>query len=611
MDDPVGKAIVALMDEQTSARRLAWIRWIGIGLPVAAVWAVEVIRSTVIDQLVDEDAGHVVGALVMTVAVLAFGIAITTFLERTQRQLVRQNRDLAATHSVSSAVRGGVELTPTLEIALDRLVAETRALGGRIAAQGPGGNVVLIQRPPVLPEQMGWLTRILDAGPTALLERAEMPLPSVDALVLDLPLVRAGASVGALRLVFHPPIRPPISDAALADVAGEIATAAQVGRLVADLRRREHETKALNEVALQMTGVTELRQVLDSITGHARDLLSADRAVVCLSERRDGRSSLDRIALADDGEICTLRHTFDEHDPHPRTPECPLALDGETAFTARPLRGTAGFLGELCVARAGDRPFGPEERDLLGALADMAAIAVGTARLREAEEQLAIVGERDRIARELHDSIAQVLGVLHLRLRALTPAARATSDPTLATALDELAETADEAYRDVREAILGLRETVTSDAGLEGALREYLHKFTRQTGIVTTLVCEGPVRSLLTPRSEVQLLRVVQEALTNVRKHSGARRAAVRLGAIEERLVLEVEDDGRGFDPAHLEAALDHGFGLSSMKERAEQVGGSFAVHTAPERGTTITVTLEPEETRAEHAAAAADPAGR
>ncbi len=107
-------------------------------------------------------------------------------------------------------------------------------------------------------------------------------------------------------------------------------------------------------------------------------------------------------------------------------------------------------------------------------------------------------------------------------------------------------------------------------------LGEYLRKFSRQTGIIATLHCNGSARRALTPRSEVQLLRVVQEALTNVRKHAGARHAAVSLNADDGVVTLTVADDGSGFDPGRLEAALDHGFGLGSMRERVELVGGTL-----------------------------------
>ena len=150
-------------------------------------------------------------------------------------------------------------------------------------------------------------------------------------------------------------------------------------------------------------------------------------------------------------------------------------------------------MGELCVLRPGV-PFSRADKELLGALADMAAIAVRTARLHEAEEQWTIHAERDRIARELHDSLAQVLGVIHLQLRSLEGRAKDEASHAMAAELSSIADTADEAYRDVREAILGLRETVREDDGLEGSLREYLRKYSRQTGIATHLECEGDVR---------------------------------------------------------------------------------------------------------------------
>jgi len=296
---------------------------------------------------------------------------------------------------------------------------------------------------------------------------------------------------------------------------------------------------------------------------------------------------------------------------HGRNPDCSLIEpDDARAWAAHPLRGPDGVLGELCVIRAG-APFTTTERDLLGAFADMAAIAVRTAHLHEAEEQWTIHAERDRIARELHDSLAQVLGAIHLRLRALEGRAADEASDGLAGELSEIADTADEAYRDVREAILGLRETVREDDGLEGSLREYLRKYTRQTGIAATVTCEGDPRRALTPRSEVQLLRVVQEALANTRKHSGAHKVAIRIECDGPRAAVTIEDDGKGFDPSRVAGSMDGGFGLASMRERVELIGGTIDVHTAPGNGTRIVVHLQAEDTRGTPSAEVEGVAGR
>jgi signal transduction histidine kinase len=588
-----------------------------IVLPIGFIWLFEVARLLFIEPSVPIGQSHIIAPLLMTGAVVLFGIAMSTYFQRAQRHIVRQNKDLSATHAVSSAVRGGVVLSETVDLALERLVELTGALAGvvHVRPATSDGSALVVQRPGILPNGLDWLAPILAEGPASRDAPSVSRRPDLDLSLLDVPLRRGQEAVGSLRLAFHPAVDPDISDAALTDIAGELATAIELNRLVGDLQRREREQHALYEVGLQLTERTNLSETLDAITLDARELLAADRAVVCLTDPasialRNGAHP-DRLALADSDTVCLLAHPSSAGS-HLEEPLCPLLPhEPGSTWTAKPLRGPDGLLGELCVARSEGGAFTAEERSLLGALADMAAIAVRTAKLHEAEEQKTILAERDRVARELHDSLAQVLGVIHLQLRAMETQARAMPTNGLAGELAELGDVADEAYRDVREAILGLRETISSEAGLEGALREYLHKYSRQTGIQTSLVCDGRVGDRLSPAAEVQLLRVVQEALTNVRKHSGASRAVVRIEADAEAPVITVEDDGSGFDPSRIGEALDHGFGMASMRERVEQVGGTLDVETAPGEGTRIIVRLQSEEPRVAHAAAPSRPAGR
>jgi len=589
------------MSVPNGSRDLNRLKWATVILPIGFVWAFEVLRFLVLDPRMRGDESYVASAMIMGGAIVLFATIVSIYLDHTQRQLVAQNKDLTATHAVSSAVRGGLSLPDLLEQSLDRVVTETGALAGSVVIAGADGQPLAIRRPAILTPGMTWLAPVLgEAADPAVDAPRYTRRAGIDTGVLDLPLVRGTNRIGHLRLVFHPPVEPDISDAALADIAGEIAGAAQLGVTVADLHRREREREALYAVALQLTGRGDLRDVLDTITQHARDLLGAERAVACLSDPRElgmrAMAGRERLAMADDGSVCRVAHEKAAAN-HPQNPHCPLVLreDGAT-WMARPLRGPDGVLGELCVVRTGG-PFTASEKSLLGALADMAAIAVRTARLHEAEEQWTIHAERDRIARELHDSLAQVLGVIHLQLRALETRAKDEASHTMADELSGLADTADEAYRDVREAILGLRETVREDDGLEGSLREYLRKYSRQTGIATNLACEGDTRRFLSPRSEVQLLRVVQEALTNTRKHAEATRVAVRINCLDGGTTLTIEDDGLGFDPSTVSSSMEGGFGLASMRERVEQIGGRLDVHTAPNAGTTIVVRLDAEDT--------------
>jgi nitrate/nitrite-specific signal transduction histidine kinase len=604
------------VDPERDLRLLTRAKWVGVLLPIGLIWAFELARYFLIEPNVPNDSAHVFAALLMSGGAVLFALGIFAVLDRTQRRLVDTNRDLAATHAVASTLQGEQELPAMLGAALDRVLEHTGALAGQICVTGPGGQTLAVRRPSDLGTSLGmqWAHALLAETPTSLANPVNTQRPGVDASVVDLPLAGNVAAGGAMRLVFHPSADPAISMAALVDLAGTIGTAAILATSLADLRREEHERAALYAVALQLTGRTELRASLDTITHHARELLGAERAVACLADPRADGHGYDwasRLALADDGSTCLLAHPDASGDMGRHNPACPMQHDGATAvFAARPMHGADGFMGELCVRRESGVPFSDRERELLGALADMAAIAVGTARLREAEHEFTIVAERDRIARELHDSIAQVLGVIHLRLRGLEPRLGTTSANDTAAEIADVAEIANEAYKDVREAILGLRESVASAGGLERALGEYLRKYSGQTGIKATLRCDETARRALTPRSEVQLLRVVQEALTNVRKHAGARHVSVGLEVEDGVVTLAVMDDGGGFDPSRLEEAFDHGFGLASMRERVEQIGGTLAVHTALGTGTTVEVRLEQEEMRVAHAPVASRPAG-
>ncbi|MCI0584011.1 MAG: GAF domain-containing sensor histidine kinase [Chloroflexi bacterium] len=588
------------MRDPRPIRDLERLKWIGVLLPIALIWAWELARFLFVDGTMRAQDEHILSALILAGGIVMFGIIMAVLLERTQKAILRQNRDLTALTTVGSAVRADHSVPHMATQALERLIEQTGALGGVIRVAGPDGESIVARRPEPGPEGLGWADALLDEPVEASFGAHYTERDDLDTLVLDLGFDPRLAADDRMRLIFHPPVRPNLTDKVLEELVQDVETSLRIERLVADLRRREHERSALYELALQLTERPELSGVLDRITQHARDLLTADRAVICLAEpgRPPGPPSsppsrlTTRRAIVDDGRACLITHDG-EGSVHGRSPGCPIQPGGlDAAWLARPLRSPGELLGELCVSRAPSRPFSDAEKTLLGALADMAAIAVRTSRLHESEEQMTILSERDRIARELHDSLAQVLGQIHLQLRAFESR---TDGAPISTELAELADVADDAYRDVRETILGLRETIPSDGGLEAALRAYLAKYTRQTGIRTDLDCDGVAGRSLPPKAEVQLLRVVQEALTNVRKHAGASLVRIELRDVGGTPVLSVTDDGAGFDPTSVVASLIGGFGLRSMRERVELLGGTLDVHTAPGDGTRIVARLRPE----------------
>jgi two-component system nitrate/nitrite sensor histidine kinase NarX len=256
-----------------------------------------------------------------------------------------------------------------------------------------------------------------------------------------------------------------------------------------------------------------------------------------------------------------------------------------------PLRHGDGSLGELVVMRRGDQPFVPADARLLASIAEACAAAVADARARIEEQDRAVLEERQRIARELHDSLAQVLAVTHLRLRVLGGRSEVVELGPLRAEVDQIADVCQEGYRDVREAILGLHDRGDGQRAFLESLREYMDKYSDQSGIRAVLDADFADGLVLAPHTELHMVRVIQEALTNVRKHSGARTVEVRVAQEPSTTLVVIEDDGQGFDVAGAEVRSG-GFGLSSMRERLALLGGSLTVKSAPGSGSCVIAQL-------------------
>ncbi|HET7822364.1 MAG TPA: sensor histidine kinase, partial [Ornithinibacter sp.] len=269
------------------------------------------------------------------------------------------------------------------------------------------------------------------------------------------------------------------------------------------------------------------------------------------------------------------------------------APEPQWAHTAtHDVSGGAGHLGELWVARAGGADFTDRDRGFLRTLASLAGIALSSAQMREGARQRAVLNERTRIAREMHDSLAQVLGAVHLRLRALETGVGTLPDDRVVAEVEALADICAEAYQDVRETILGLRDAVHhAERSLEDNLRVYLDSYATQSGISARLANEVGHPVSLSPRAEVHVIRIVQESLTNVRKHARARSVLVSIRGSETSTSFVVEDDGIGFDLDGTVGSQD-GYGLFTMRDRAALIGGTVHIDSAPGRGTTVTASV-------------------
>jgi nitrate/nitrite-specific signal transduction histidine kinase len=239
------------------------------------------------------------------------------------------------------------------------------------------------------------------------------------------------------------------------------------------------------------------------------------------------------------------------------------------------------------------RRFSQEEVDLARVMGNELGLLIRDAQLYEQSKQLAVMEERGSLAREIHDGMAQTLGALRLKASQLEDAFDNQKIDESQGYLSELEEMISGAYRDLREAILGLRAAVDPGEGLVAALREYVTHYQAQHGLDVLLEARDDKVAALDGETQVQAMRVVQEALSNVRRHAGTDSATLQIIEDSGGLRICIKDEGRGFAPGLL-GELHDGLhlGLRTMRERAESVGGTLTIQSSPGQGTRVVLQL-------------------
>ncbi len=577
---------------------LGRLKWLTIILAIAFLLCVQGVAMGFVMPTFGRPVGHAVSISAFSAGVIVYTVLVYRTIDRMQGRIVTQNEELAAINAVNRAVAGSLNIERTMDRALDNVMRITHAVAGEIVIYGESGEGL----------------RRFVVGPQGALDRlgelvaAGVPDPDVPtnglrhlADLTMIPLTGQGREIGAIRLLRDGRrMHGEEGDSLLTGIGAQIAVAVMAGELHEDVIRRQRITQVLYEIAVDITSLQDSQEVLWSIAERAREMLRADAAAVSLFDQAGEGFTL--AAHSGRPQAFCSPHAADSWFPLETTAHqaeiadgqgngCPIA-DPSFSRHAASLRAGPDRIGELSVSVAGSRRFNDEEQHLLSGLADLAAIAVQKSRLLARERQVAVLEERERLAREMHDSLAQVLGYLHLKSETALGKLRVNDISKAEEQLREMATLSKEAYADVREAILGLRENVSPTRGLVDALREYLQKFSRQAGVAVQLEANGDDPVCLSPEAEVQLMRVIQEALTNVRKHANADRARVSIGRSGGEAAIVVEDNGRGFDGEGLRQTDMLSFGLRTMRERVERVGGRFAVDSVPGEGTKVQIFL-------------------
>ena len=216
--------------------------------------------------------------------------------------------------------------------------------------------------------------------------------------------------------------------------------------------------------------------------------------------------------------------------------------------------------------------------------------------IRRRIEREAIIEERRRIAREIHDGVAQSLGYLNLKTKLVSDSVASQNTVQALTELGDIRKVVQDTYEDIRESIDQL-STEIRNIPVIPALANYTREFGSNNGIKVQFDAPRPFPQL-SPVAELQLLRIAQEALTNVRRHALATEVEVKLENIGQAVEMTVKDDGQGFTLSDLEESPPGYHGLNIIKDRAEGLGGSLTISTAPGEGTAVLVSLPIEKVR-------------
>jgi signal transduction histidine kinase len=247
-------------------------------------------------------------------------------------------------------------------------------------------------------------------------------------------------------------------------------------------------------------------------------------------------------------------------------------------------------LGTLGVTREkGQPPFNEAEIALLTSIAGQVGVVVESAWLRQQAEQTAVMKERARLARDLHDSVTQLLYSVNLFAAVGREAHRQQNWSQVHETLVELGQVAQQALKEMRLLVYQLRPPALEHEGLIGALQQRLDAVEGRAGVKAKLLADKML-SLPGPVEEA-LYHITQEALNNTLKHARATSVSVQIQTYDHQLQLEIRDDGVGFEPAM--ATGQGGLGLVSMRERIDQLGGILAIGSSPGKGTTVKVSIK------------------
>jgi signal transduction histidine kinase len=549
-----------------------------------------------------------------------------------ERRVEERTRELSTLLKVSHTITTTLELESLLGLILDQLkevvgyrLASISALEGDmlVLLEQRGGAEPMVNERESLNDHPNTL-KMLEAGKPLIipdlnadaylagrvrgniLKRGKEALYADSNSWMSIPLTAREKPVGALVLAheqvnYYTPARAELAMA----FANYAAIAITNARLFAAEQRRAEQFRVISEVGRRITSILSLDQLLvetartirESFGYHHVHIGMVEGERIVFKTRSAAQPEDEMFQCCEDvtpivgregisGWVAGTGESLIVPDVMKDVRFIPSKNDQTRSETAIPIKIKGQVIGVIDVES--DRVNGFDESDLvvLQSLADQVAVAIENARLYEQARQLAALEERQKLARELHDSVSQALyGIV---LGARTARTLLDRDPTQAAQpLDYILSLSEAGLAEMRALIFELRPESLQTEGLVAALGKLVNALgARHQFKVQMEAGEEPNVPI---EAKESLYRIAQEALNNIAKHARARQVSLQLKVESDAVMLEISDDGAGFDvtqnfPGHL--------GLHTMRERAEKAGGTFAIDSAPNAGTRLQVKI-------------------
>ena len=370
---------------------------------------------------------------------------------------------------------------------------------------------------------------------------------------------------------------------------------------------RTKELAALNDIAMTLSQSLNLDEILNDALDKTIEvmhieaggiyLLNEEDNVLCIAAQKGFSSQLIddinelKVGEGFSGRVIETGEPIIVHDASTdaRLTRIAVREEGLRSLAAVPLSASGKTLGTLFTITHGIRKFSNQDIQLLTSIGNQIGVAVENALLYEEAQRAAVMEERSRLARDLHDSVTQSLYSLTLLSEAGQRMIKAGNFEVLESNQTRLGDIAQQALQEMRLMVYELRPYALRTTGLVGALEQRLEAVERRAGVEAHLTVKGELD--IEPQLEEELFRIGQEALNNALKHSGASEIQIKITAEDQFVELMIVDNGCGFDPKAVREKS--GLGLINMHERAEKVDGDLEIRSVEGEGTRVRVKVK------------------